>query len=86
MHIAGNVFVVTGAGNGIAREVTLQLLRKGARVAAVDLSEPALAETAALAGTTAARLTTHVFSVADRAAVEALPDAVVAATDASTAC
>ena len=79
MHIAGNVFVVTGAGNGIAREVTLQLLRKGARVAAVDLSEPALAETAALAGTTAARLTTHVLSVADRAAVEALPDAVVAA-------
>ena len=60
MHIAGNVFVVTGAGNGIAREVTLQLLRKGARVAAVDLSEPALAETAALAGTTAARLTTPV--------------------------
>jgi len=31
MDISGKVFVVTGAGNGIAREVTLQLLAQGAR-------------------------------------------------------
>jgi NAD(P)-dependent dehydrogenase (short-subunit alcohol dehydrogenase family) len=42
MRIPGNVFVVTGAGNGMGREVTLQLLGRGARVAAVDLSEEGL--------------------------------------------
>ena len=78
MKITGNVFVVTGAGNGMGREVTLQLLRKGARVAGVDLSEAGLAETKALAGQESGRLSTHVLSVADRAAVEALPDAVIA--------
>lgn len=78
MKITGNVFVVTGAGNGMGREVTLQLLRKGARVAGVDLSEKGLAETAALAGTASDRFSTHALSVADRAAVEALPDAVIA--------
>lgn len=78
MRIEGRVFVVTGAGNGIAREVTLQLLAKGGRVAAVDLSEEGLAETARLADA-GKRLSTHALSVADRAAVEALPDAVLAA-------
>ena len=80
MKIQGNVFVVTGAGNGMGREVTLQLLGKGARVAGVDLSADGLAETARLAGTASDNLSTHSLSVTDRAAVEALPDAVIAAT------
>ncbi len=79
MKIQGNVFVVTGAGNGMGREVTLQLLGKGARVAGVDLSADGLAETARLAGTASDNLSTHSLSVTDRAAVEALPDAVIAA-------
>ena len=33
MQIPGRVFVVTGGGNGIGRQVTLQLLNSGARVA-----------------------------------------------------
>jgi NAD(P)-dependent dehydrogenase (short-subunit alcohol dehydrogenase family) len=78
MQIADKVFVVTGGGNGIGREVVLELVRRGARVAAVDLSADGLAETARLAGAEA-RVTQHVLSVADRAAVEALPDQVVAA-------
>ncbi len=79
MQIADKVFVVTGGGNGIGREVTLELLRRGARVAAVDLSEAGLAETAALAAAAEGLLTTHALSVSDRAAVEALPEQVVAA-------
>ncbi len=79
MQIADKVFVVTGGGNGIGREVVLQLIRRGARVAAVDLSAEGLAETERLAAAPAGRLTTHAMSVSDRAAVEALPDAVVAA-------
>ena len=72
------VFVVTGGGNGIGREVVLALLAHGGRVAALDLREEGLAETGRLAGaavTGAGRLTTHVVDVTDRAAVEALPSA-----------
>ncbi len=72
MQVKDKVFVVTGGGNGIAREVVLQLLAKGASVAALDLSERGLAETAALANA-GERLTTHVVNVTDRTAVEELP-------------
>lgn len=78
MQIAGKVFVVTGGGNGIGREVVLALLEKGGRVAAVDLNEAALAETRDLVGENAISLSTHQVNVADRAAVEALPEQVIA--------
>lgn len=77
MQINTNVFVVTGGGSGIGRQVVLGLVRRGARVAAVDLNEAGLAETARLAGV-GERLTTHVVDVTDRARVAALADEVVA--------
>ncbi len=78
MQIAGRVFVVTGAGNGIGREVALRLLSEGASVAGVDLSPEALQETGrrARAGS---RFTTHIVDITDGGAVAALPDAVLAA-------
>jgi NAD(P)-dependent dehydrogenase (short-subunit alcohol dehydrogenase family) len=79
MQITDSVFVVTGGGNGMGREVALQLLARGARVAAADLNEAGLAETAELAGATQGRLTTHVLNVSDRSAVLELPEAVIAA-------
>jgi len=79
MNVHSKVVVVTGGGNGIGRELVLLLLGKGARVAAVDISEKALAETVELAGSHKDRLSTHVANIADRAAVEALPEAVIAA-------
>ncbi|GAA1701409.1 SDR family oxidoreductase [Microbacterium sediminicola] len=75
MDIAGKVFVVTGAGNGIGRETTLQLLLKGASVAGVDLNEAGLAETVELAAA-GNRLSTHAVNITDRDAVQALPAAV----------
>ena len=75
MQIADRVFVVTGAGNGMGREVAIGLIRKGATVAAVDLRPDGLAETARLADA-GNRLSTHVVDVTDRAAVDALPDEV----------
>ncbi len=75
MQIDNKVFVVTGGGNGMGREVVLGLLARNARVAAVDLNEAGLAETAALAGA-GDRLTTHALNVSDRKAVLALPAAV----------
>ncbi|MBX3194809.1 MAG: SDR family oxidoreductase [Microbacteriaceae bacterium] len=76
MQIRDKVFVVTGGGNGMGREVVLGLLQRGARVAALDLSEAGLAETAQLAGADADRLTTHAVNVTDRKAVLALPAAI----------
>jgi len=78
MEIEGKLFVVTGAGNGMGRAIALQLLERGARVAAVSRGAESLAGTAALARP-GAPLTTHVADVSDRAAIEALPAAVEAA-------
>ncbi len=77
MQISGKVFAVTGAGNGIGREVALGLLLKGGRVAALDLSEEGLAETARLSGDHAVRLSTHVVDITERKAVAKLPAAII---------
>jgi short-subunit dehydrogenase len=79
MKVESKVIVVTGAGSGIGRELALQLLKKGARVAAVDISEKALREITELAGDLKERLSTHVVNIADQVAVEKLPEAVMAA-------
>lgn len=79
MQISGKVFAITGAGNGMGREVALQLVAKGARVAALDVSESGLAETVALAGSNGGSFSTHVVDITDRAQVDALPAAIIAA-------
>jgi NAD(P)-dependent dehydrogenase (short-subunit alcohol dehydrogenase family) len=38
VRTSGKVWVVTGAGSGMGRELVLELLRRGARVAAVESS------------------------------------------------
>ena len=55
MKLAGKVLVVTGAGSGIGRAVTLEAVRRRARVAAVDLNATTLEETATLAAADGAR-------------------------------
>ncbi len=76
MKLDGKVIVVTGAGSGMGREVALEAVRRGARVAAVDLNATTLAETLALAPA-GDRLSTHVVDITDRAAVARLPQAVI---------
>ena len=46
----GSTIVVTGAGSGVGRAVTLRLLGEGAVVVALDVNEEGLAEINALAG------------------------------------
>jgi NAD(P)-dependent dehydrogenase (short-subunit alcohol dehydrogenase family) len=77
MEITGHVFVVTGGGNGIGREVVLGLLARGARVHAVDRDAAGLADTAALAAV-GDRLATTVIDLTDRSEVLDLPDTVIA--------
>ena len=52
MKSTGKVVVVTGAGNGMGRQTCLELLRRGARVAGVDIKKEALDETKRIAGVT----------------------------------
>jgi NAD(P)-dependent dehydrogenase (short-subunit alcohol dehydrogenase family) len=78
MKVQNKVMVVTGGGNGMGREVVLNLLSRGARVAAVDINETALQETTALTGNNKDNLSTHVVNITDRAAVEELPENVIA--------
>lgn len=79
MNVQNKVIVVSGGGNGMGRELVLNLLKKGAKVAAVDINETTLRETAELAGALKTNLSTHVLSVADKNAVESLPAQVITA-------
>lgn len=79
MKLQNKVIIVTGGANGIGRQLVLLLLSRGARVAAVDISEPALNETAQLAGTSKERLSLHKVDITNRKAIEALPEAVLMA-------
>ena len=78
MDIAGKVVVVTGGGNGIGQQVVLELLRRGAKVAAVDIREESLKDTVEIAGP-GDWLATFVVDITDRTATEALPGQVIAA-------
>lgn len=75
MEINGKTFVVTGGGNGIGRQVVLELLRRGALVAALDLREDGLGETSTLAG--GDRLATFTLDVSDREVTRASLEHVV---------
>jgi len=86
MKINDKTFLVTGAGSGIGKEITLALLAKGAKVAAVDMRAETLDELrktvahsiSSGSSNKADRLTTHVANITDRAAVEKLPKEVIA--------
>lgn len=70
MKVNGKVVVVTGAGSGMGRQLTIELVAKGANVAAVDFRAETLEETKKLAGGT---VETFVLDVTDAAGVAALP-------------
>lgn len=77
MKVKDKVVIVTGGGNGIGRELVLNLLARGANVAAVDLNQKALEETVYLSGDRRTKLSTHIVNITDLAAVEALPQQVI---------
>ena len=78
MQINDCVAVLTGAGSGIGRALALALAQKNCHLALADLNTDALAETAAQARALGVRVSEHRLNVADREAVAALPEAVMA--------
>lgn len=78
MKVRDKVLLVTGGGNGMGKEVVLEALRRGARVAAADIRQDSLDSLAVLAEA-GDRLSTHVVDVTDRAATSALPASVIEA-------
>ncbi|WP_375772146.1 SDR family oxidoreductase [Archangium gephyra] len=78
MKVQNKIVVVTGGGSGLGRELVLALLSSGASVAAMDINAAGLEETVALAGMNRGNLATYALNITDRAAVEALPEQVIA--------
>lgn len=78
MKVRNKIVVVTGAGNGIGRQLVLCLLARGATVAGVDLNPASLKETVDLASGFDSRFFGFVADISDRAAVQTLAELVVA--------
>lgn len=70
MKVQGKVVVVTGAGSGMGRQLVLELVARGAKVAAVDMREETLEETKLLAK---GEVATFVADITNPDAVTALP-------------
>lgn len=77
MKLENNVFVVTGAGSGMGRELTLLLLKKGARVAAVDIDSGKLEETRQLANQPEEKISCFSLDITEQESVTELPGKII---------
>ncbi len=70
MKVAGKVIVVTGAGNGMGREISLNLLSKGAKVIGLDINVEGLKQTQELAADKGTDMKLIQLDITNREAVE----------------
>ncbi len=76
-NLQGRTAAITGAGSGIGRALAQNLAGKGCDLALSDIDEVGLAETVRLVGA-GRKVTSQRLDVADRSAMEAWADTVVA--------
>jgi NAD(P)-dependent dehydrogenase (short-subunit alcohol dehydrogenase family) len=77
-EFSGRVAAITGAGSGIGRALANALARQGAHLALSDIDDAGLAETVAQCEGFGVKITSEHLDVADRDAVYAWSDRVVA--------
>jgi len=77
MKVNGKTIVVTGAGGGVGRELVLLLLAKGAKVAAIDINQQRLDETAKLANNKD-KLSVHVLDITNQEQVNLVAKEIIA--------
>jgi NAD(P)-dependent dehydrogenase (short-subunit alcohol dehydrogenase family) len=77
-NFSGRVAAITGAGSGIGRALATDLARRGAHLALSDIDEVGLAETVVQCEGFGVKVTSQRVDVADRAAMFAWADEVVA--------
>jgi len=71
------VAVVTGAGSGMGRYLSVLLAKDGADVVACDVNQETLNETVEMLRKYNVSVSSHVLDVADKEAIEALPQKVI---------
>jgi NAD(P)-dependent dehydrogenase (short-subunit alcohol dehydrogenase family) len=91
MNLENRTAVITGSASGIGRAIALSLARRGCNLALADVNDAGLSETARMAQLahtdptnpsaprSALRISQHHLDVADKRAVAAFPQAVIAA-------
>jgi NADP-dependent 3-hydroxy acid dehydrogenase YdfG len=76
-NFTNRVAVVTGAGGGMGRAISLELASKGCDLALVDINRESLDETAELIATKVRRASCHMVNVADKDQMLALAEDVI---------
>lgn len=78
MKITDKVFLVTGAGGGIGGAITIELIQKGGRVAAIDMQDDALQALMKIPEASEHALRLYDVDITDKRAVDSLPSQIIA--------
>jgi len=70
MKVLNKTIVVTGGGGGLGRELVLTLLKKGAKVVAIDINKDSLEETVRIAGDKGVNISSFVLDITNKLKVE----------------
>lgn len=76
MNVKNKVAVLTGAGSGIGRAMSISLAKRGCHLALVDINEAGLKETVALLKNYNITVSQHLLDVSDQTAIKNLPEAI----------
>ena len=78
MNLKNKTIIITGGGNGMGRELVLNLLKRGNNVIALDINEAALQETVQLAADRKEALATLIVDISREESFDGLADKAIA--------